>query len=121
MYEIKICYRALQIIQEEEYLDAADIDEIKIQKRHSVGKPTHFPISFFDTFDNIFIKGKKVSKHHQTPASRQKRQNMQSNFMTFNTTLTSIEDILNLYDPGVNSQILKGTECPGAWAWRVRY
>ena len=63
-------YRALQIIQDEEYLEAADHDEIKRQKRQ-------FAINIFDdVIDRI-------------PVSRQKRQ----------STLFGTGETVSFFDP----------------------
>ena len=91
-------YRALQIIQEEEYLKAADNDEIKRQKRQ-------FAINFFDdVIDRI-------------PVSRQKRQftifgTNPTNFM--GTTVGSVDDIIDLYDHKSTARVWRTFEnlCP---------
>jgi glutamate mutase epsilon subunit len=86
----ELFYRALEIIQDETYLDEADFDEIKRQKRQSPdqneGKINSETIEAFKKALNLheIFEIQKIQNH------REQRQ-----IMMVNTTLTSLDDIIN--------------------------
>ena len=98
MHENESYCRALQIIQEEEYLEAADIDEIKIRKKTFTLEPPKKYKSYLETIIDILIN--TFNNDYQRPDARQKRQSMGTDFMVSDQFMgaESIDDIINLYD-----------------------
>ena len=92
-YVKKLFDRALEIIQDETYLDEADFDEIKRQKRQS---PDENRINS-ETFE-AFKKALNLHEIVEMPnvqIHREKRQMNTFDFMVNSTTINSLDDIID--------------------------
>ena len=94
----KMFYRALEIIQDETYLEEADFDEIKRQKRQS-------PNQNEDKINSETIKAFKKALNLHDIVEMQKIQNhREERQLMVNTTFTSLDDIISTIPEEVREQ-----------------
>ena len=85
----ELFYRALEIIQDEEYLDDVDFDEIKRQKRQS-------PDQNEDKINSETIEAfKKALNLHEIVEMQEIQNHREQRQFMVNTTFTSIDDFIS--------------------------